>query len=456
MIPVDEVVELLQTLIRNECVNDGTPDSGHEARSVATLAGYFGEAGEIVEPHPGRQSVVYRVPGRAPGAPALTLLPHLDVVPVNRAGWSRDPFGADIADGFVWGRGAIDMLNLTAAMAAVFKRYLTGELPPLPGDLVFAAVADEEAGGALGAGWIAANRPELVESEYLLTEIATPHVVPGGGLPVTVAEKGPAWRILRATGTPGHGSQPYATHNALVPLADAIVRLAETPTPVVISPEWEAFVAGSGLGEDLVARLTDPDRVDEAIEELRAADLGMARWAHACTHMTVAPTVFAAGGKHNVIPDGGEARLDIRLTPGQDLTTVDDHFRKVLGPDLYDQVEIVPDTEFLPTASPMSGPLWEAIGDAAEIATGSRVRLPMLIPVTTDARFFRAMGTGAYGVGLFDDRMSFGEMLTLFHGHDERVSVGSLERTTHLLATTLERFGERIEEAAGPQPSPAD
>lgn len=446
MIPVEEVVELLQILIRNRCVNDGTPDSGDEERSVASLAAYFGEAGEVVEPHPGRQSVVYRVPGRVKDAPALVLLPHLDVVPVTAGGWTRDPFGGVVADGFVWGRGAIDMLNLTAAMAAVFKRYLTGEVAPLPGDLVYAAVADEEAGGRLGAEWLVANRPELVSGEYLLTEIATPHVSAAGGVPVTVAEKGPWWRILRTSGTPGHGSQPYATDNALVPLADAITRLAATPTPVAISPEWRAFVAGARFDDDVTARLLDPDQVDAAIEELRTADEGMARWAHACTHLTIAPTVLRAGSKHNVVPDAGEGHLDVRLVPGQDGTTVADHLRKVLGPDLLDRIEIDAGIEALPNGSPMEGALWEAIGDAAGELTGSRRRLPMLIPVTTDARFFRARGVTAYGVGLFDDRMSFGEMLSLFHGHDERVSIGSLERTTQFLETTLARFGERIAE----------
>jgi len=443
VIAVEEVVELLQALIRNGCVNDGSPDSGHEVRSVDTLAAYFGVGGEVVEPHPGRQSVVYRVPGHMPGAPTLIMLPHLDVVPVSPDGWSCDPFGGVVSDGYVWGRGAIDMLNLTAAMAAVFARYLTGELPPLPGDLVFAAVADEEAGGLLGAGWLVDHRPDLVAGDSLLTEIATPMVTSGGGVAVTVAEKGPWWTILRTRGTPGHASQPYATSNALTPLADAVARVAAAPTPVAISPEWARFVAGSGLAGDMISRLLDPDEVDGAIEDLAGDDIAMARWAHACTHLTIAPTVLRAGVKHNVIPDAGEGHLDIRLVPGQDGATVADHLRKVLGPDLLDQIAFTPGLEGLPNASPMEGPLWEAIGDAALAHTGSSQRLPMLIPVTTDARFFRQRGVTAYGVGLFDDRMSFGDMLSLFHGHDERVSVGSVERTTELLATTVERFGVR-------------
>lgn len=443
------VVELLRTLIRNECVNDGTADSGHEHRSVATLADYFGSPGQIVEPHPGRQSVVYRVPGTEPGAPTLTLLPHLDVVPVTADTWDNDPFGAEIIDGFVWGRGAVDMLNVTAAMAAVFRPYLAGDLEPLPGDLVFAAVADEEAGGALGAGYLAEHRWDLVGCDYLLTEVATPGFTTDAGftLPVTVAEKGPAWRSLRLAGTPGHGSQPYGTDNALVDMADAIGRLADTPSPVDISPSWIEFAGSIGLDPGLVARLTDPDQVDAAIEQI--SDPAFARWVHACTHLTVAPTLLQSGQKQNTIPDLGTASLDIRLTPGQDESTLDDLFRKALGPDLYERIEINPDLDFPPNESPVGGPLWDAIYDAATKLAGPTTLAPMLTPVLTDARFFRRRGVTAYGVGLFDSDMDFAGSLGMFHGNNERVSVRSVGMTKALLAGTVARFGDRTEGGNG-------
>ncbi len=435
-----DVVELMAAMIRNACVNDGTPDSGHEDRSVATLQDYLGSSGTVVEPHPGRQSVVYRVPGRVPGAPALMLLPHLDVVPANPKGWTRDPFAAERHDGFVWGRGALDMLNITAAMAAVFRPYLTGELPPLPGDLVLGAVADEEAGGALGAGHLVDHHWDLVACDYLLTEVAAPGFGAGvdAVLPVTVAEKGPSWRTLRATGEPGHASQPHGTRNALLPLAAAASRIAEAPLPVLITEEWRAFVTAVGLP----AALTDPATLDEAVADLDAVDPAMGRWAHACTHLTVTPTVMAAGSAQNVVPDEGLLRIDARLLPGQDDATVDEHLRRVLG-DGLDGVTVTTDTRFAPNASPTSGPLWEAMGDAAGTVTGSGRLAPMLIPVTTDARFFRARGVHAYGAGLFDDRMGFGELLGMFHGNDERVSEESVRLTTAFLAATVRRFGER-------------
>ncbi len=443
---VSETVALTQALIRNRCVNDGTADSGFEARSVATLAGFFGSEGVIVEPHPGRQSVVYRVPGVVPGAPALTMLPHLDVVPVTEQSWRHDPFGGEIIDGFIWGRGAVDMLNLTAAMAVVFRRYLTGEVAPLPGDLIFAAVADEEAGGALGAGHLVDQHWDLVACDYLLTEVATPGFVTPTGLtlPVTVAEKGPAWRSFRLPGTPSHGSQPYGTDNALVGMAEAINRLAESPTPVDISPTWVQFISSIGLDATMVERLTDADQIDRAIDDLEDSDF--ARWVHACTHLTVSPTMMHSGQKQNTIPDLGEASLDVRLTPGQDVGTVDDLFRKALGPDLYDRIEVIEDLDFPANESVTTGPLWEAIDDAANELAGPAQLVPMLTPVLTDARFFRQQGVTAYGVGLFDTDMDFAGSLAMFHGNNERVSVGSVDLTEKMLTTVLHRFGERTQE----------
>ncbi len=445
MIPTGEVLDLLIALIRNECVNDGTVRSGHEHRSVATLADYLGEPGRMFEPAPGRQSVVYRIPGSTAGAPSLALMGHTDVVPANADAWSRDPFGGDRHDGFVWGRGAVDMLNLTSAMAAIFKRYLTEQTPPLPGDLLFLAVADEEAGGKLGVEHLVTTAPEVVRCDYLLTEIAAPSIpTPDGpGLPVTVAEKGPHWRRLAAGGVPGHASQPYATVSALHPMAEALSRLAAAPTPVEITPEWEQFVAALGLPADEAAHLLDPDLVDAAIDRIALDDPGYARWVHACTHMTVAPTVMHAGIKANVIADRADGEVDIRVLPGQDEQSVDDHFRKVLGPALYEEIAIEPVMDHPANASPAAGPLWDAIAEAHLDIQGAGRLVPAMIPVTTDARFFRSRGTVAYGVGLFDDRVGFGDLLAMFHGNDERISEESMRLTVELLDRTVRGFAAR-------------
>jgi acetylornithine deacetylase/succinyl-diaminopimelate desuccinylase-like protein len=436
-----EAIELLRRLIRNACVNDGTPESGQEHRSVETIAGYLGRMGETVEPVPGRRSVAYRVPGRDPGAPRLALMGHTDVVPVNEAGWSRDPFGAEIEDGFVWGRGAIDMLNLTAAMAVAFKPYLTGDRPPPPGDLIYLAVADEEAAGTLGAAHLVRERWDLVATDYLLTEIAYPPLstADGPGYPVSVGEKGPFWSVLRTTGTPGHGSVPYGAQNALEPMAAALHGLFSTPQPVSIGPDWRAFVDALGLDPTLARDLTDPDRIDLAIDRLAADDPRLAAYVHACTHMTISPNVARVGVKSNMVPDRGTVQVDVRALPGHERGDVDQHLRKAMGA-AADRVEIEPVADHPAGASGTSNLLWDTVVASIEDLTGSRRVVPTLMPAATDARFFRDRGVTAFGVGLFDDRVSFPEFLGMFHGNDERVSTASMHATTRLLGRILERW----------------
>jgi acetylornithine deacetylase/succinyl-diaminopimelate desuccinylase-like protein len=431
----DEVIGLLQQLIRNACVNDGTPASGQEIRSVETLADYLGVGPQVVEPAPGRASAVWRVPGTDPNAPTLMLMGHTDVVPVDLEGWSRDPFGGDLSDGFVWGRGAVDMLNLTAAMACVFKPYLRGDRPPLPGDLVYLAVADEEAAGGLGAGHLVDERWDLVACDYLLTEIAFPALEGAAGpvYPVATGEKGPYWTRLEARGTPRHGSLPYRADNAAVTLAKAISDIAQAPTPVVITPEWERLCGELGLPPEF----SDPEGVDAAIETLD--DPMVAAYAHAVTHLTVSPNVIEAGVKANIVADRAEAQIDIRALPGQDRRTVDAFFRKAMG-ETADRVEIQPVADHPANSSPIDTPLWEAVVSSLEDHTGSRHAVPVTMTATTDARFFRRRGVVAYGVGLYDDRMPFGEFLAAFHGNDERVSLESVRLTTSFLAGVLDHW----------------
>jgi acetylornithine deacetylase/succinyl-diaminopimelate desuccinylase-like protein len=251
------------------------------------------------------------------------------------------------------------------------------------------------------------------------------------------------WRRLRASGTSGHGSQPYGTDNALVPVADAVRRLAEAPPGAEITDDWRRFVTAWDPPADMARALLDPDRIDAAVDALALDDPGLARWIHACTHLTVSPNSLHAGVKTNVVPDLASAEIDVRALPGQDETSVLDHLRKAIGPGLEEKVEIHAIEATTASSSPAEGPLWEAIAAAAGSVAGEDVRLlPTLIPVTTDARYFRARGTVAYGVGLLDDRVGFGEFLSMFHGDDERVGEASLEMTAELYRRTLERFGD--------------
>ena len=207
---------LLQELIRNECVNDGTPDSGGETRNADLLESYLAGTNldiERFEARPGRGSIVARIEGSDSDAPTLCLMGRTDVVPVSPDGWTHDPFGGELIDGEVWGRGAVDMLNLTSSMAVAFKHLATTGFKP-KGALIYFGVADEEAGGLYGAEWALEHHLDALRSDYVLTELGGWSSVGHDGtrrFTVNVGEKGLAWRRLRIAGTPGHGSMPFGS-----------------------------------------------------------------------------------------------------------------------------------------------------------------------------------------------------------------------------------------------------
>jgi acetylornithine deacetylase/succinyl-diaminopimelate desuccinylase-like protein len=329
-------------------------------------------------------------------------------------------------------------------MVAVFKSLLDGSSRAPRGDVILAAVADEEAGGIYGAQYLVEHHWDLVACDMVLTEVAGPNLTGPGGtaLPVTVAEKGSAWRKVHTHGTSGHGSQPYARDNAVVNMARAFADIATTPQPVLITPEWSRFLQYLPVDVAILDDLEDPERIDGAIERIAETDVTLARWVHACTHLTLSPTVISGGGKTNVVPSAADGEIDVRILPGQDADDLSDHLRKVLGPDRYDEIDFEVVFDIPANASRPEGPLWDAIQAAAGIHTGSDSLAPTLTPVMTDARFFRALGIPAFGVGLFDDSVTFGEMLAMFHGADERVSVESVRRTTAFLATVIEQLSE--------------
>lgn len=428
-----EVTDLLQHLIRNACVNDGSRASGNEVRSADVLEAYLAGPGvdvERYEPAPGRTSLVARLQGRRPEAPSLLLMGHTDVVPANEAGWRHDPFGGELIDGEVWGRGAIDMLNLTASMAVAVKELARSGFRP-EGTLVYLAVADEEALGTWGAEHLAAHELDAVGTTYVITESGGIPIPGGDGgirLPVLVAEKGSCWCTLRVSGTPGHASQPYATDNALVTAAEVVRRLATFAPEAQIHDTWRSFLEGMGYPDEVVAPLLDPARFDEALAELPT---GMARQFHACTHTTIAPTVVHGGTKTNVIPDRVDLQLDIRTLPGEELPEVQALIERAVG-DLADRVELVESHDDPATASPADTPLWDTLARTTQAFYAGSHLVPTLNVGATDARFFRRLGTTAYGFGLFSERLTFDEFGRMFHGDDERVDVDSLRLSTEM------------------------
>jgi acetylornithine deacetylase/succinyl-diaminopimelate desuccinylase-like protein len=428
----DEVTELLQQLIRNECVNDGTVESGNEVRSADLLETYLEGSGidlERYEPAPGRTSLVGRIEGSDPEAPTLLLMGHTDVVPVNPDGWSRDPFGGELVDGEVWGRGAVDMLNLTASMAVATKRLARDGFRP-KGTLIYLAVADEEALGSMGAEHLVDHEADAVQADYVITESGgIPIPSPTGlKLPVIVAEKGSHWAQLRVSGTPGHGSQPYKTDNALVTAAKVVQRIAEYAPPTEIHDIWRRFLEGMEYGDDLVGPLLDPATLVDACDAL---PVGMARQFHACTHTTFAPTIAHGGTKINVIPDQVDLQLDIRTLPGQGEAEVRAMLDEALG-DLAPKVELMASHDDPSTASPMDTPLWDSIARITQTFYDGSALVPFMTVGATDARFFRRLGTTSYGFGLFSTNLSFEDYGAMFHGDDERVDVESLRLSTDM------------------------
>ena len=427
-----EVTDLLQRLIRNGCINDGTPDSGQEIRSAELLADHLHGCGLVMETFeslPGRTSLLARLEGTDPLAPTLMLMGHTDVVPVDPDGWQRDPLGGELVDGVVWGRGAIDMLNLTASMAVATRRLAASGRRPR-GTLLFLAVADEEAGGALGAGWLAEHARDSIATDYVITENGgvLQHTPAGERVGVTVGEKGICWCRVRVHGTPGHGSRPLRADNALVKAAEVVTRLAAYPTTAHITDAWRRWVAGMGFEPAIADALVDPERIWEALDRLPNALAGMA---HALTHLTVSPNVIHGGEKTNVIPGRVDIELDIRKVPGQTDEDVLELFDTALG-SLRGDVDIEVIKRDDPTESPVDTPLWDAISRAATTVYPQARCIPTLTPGGTDARFFRALGVPAYGMALYSRAMSLEQFSSMFHANDERVDQESLRLTVEL------------------------
>lgn len=436
----NETVELLQVLIRNQCVNDGSPESGQEEVSARLLRDELERPGvdmQMFEPTPGRSSLVARWSGTDPSAPALCLMGHTDVVPVSPEGWRNDPFGGELIEGEVWGRGAVDMLNLTASQAVVFK-HIVDSGKRFPGDVVYFAVADEEAGGRHGAEVLVRDEWDALKCDYVLTEFGgiPLHGPSGTTLLITTAEKGVGWRRLTIKGTPGHGSMPYGTDNALVKAAEVIRRLTQyRPTPQ-LDELWGARVKAMDLPAELSRKLLDPGRLEEALAELPPE---LARNAHSCSHTTFSPNVISGGVKTNVIPDSVVVEVDIRTLPGETADDIETHLTNALG-DLREAVETEIIQQDPSTFSPTDNKLWETLVAASSKAYPDAGVIPSMVTGGTDSRFFRQRGVIAYGAGLLSPSVDSGEFFRRFHGHDERIDIESLRLTVGLWLDVLENL----------------
>ena len=433
----EQTVDLLARLVRLGCVNDLTADSGGEERAANLLEDFFADLPVSIEritPHPGRTTLVVTVEGADLGCAGtpLTLMGHTDVVPVDEAKWTRDPFGAQIEDCVMWGRGTVDMLHLTAAMAVVTREAArrAHEGAPPARSLVFVAAADEEARGGLGVPWIGEHRPDAFPWEAALSEMGGAHIRGrrgGDSVVVVVGEKGAAQRRLHIRGDAGHGSVPLGRMSAVERLAQVSAALSSARWPAATDEVWASFVRAFEFDET-----TEISLINGTYEGNYAEFADLAAFAHAISHVTVAQTVARSGGPINVMPSHATLELDIRTLPGIDDDDVDAAIAAALG-DLAEHVTIERLLSEPATASSIDTGLYRAIEAAlSRRYPGVRV-VPVLMPGGTDLRVARRRGGIGYGFGAYDSGASLGQVYSQLHAHDEHIALADVRATAEVL-----------------------
>lgn len=435
----EDTLQLLRELISNACVNDLTPDSGGEERNARTLKAFFAGCPNVeardIEPHPGRVSVLFTVAGTDADAEPLTLLGHTDVVPVDEAAWTQSPFEAEVVDGVLYGRGAMDMLFITATMAAVTRDVARRGRPR--GTLTFAALADEEARGGLGAGWLAEHDPDAMSWKNTLSETGGSHLRTADGsdaIVVYVGEKGAAQRRLTVTGDAGHGSTPFHKDSAIAKIGAVAERIAAIEPPVTDNPVWQGFVRALKFDpatERALISGTDP----EAYQALGP----LAAYAHAFSHVTLAQTVARAGGAINVLPSQASIEMDIRPLPGQTQDEIDQLILAGLG-DLAGDVRLERLISEPATQSPAEGPLWDAIVATIREDFPQATVVPVLATGGSDLRFARRLGGVGYGFALHARERDLAEVNQQLHAHDEHIDLEDIELTVGAYRRLVRRF----------------
>jgi acetylornithine deacetylase/succinyl-diaminopimelate desuccinylase-like protein len=421
----DEVVGLCRDLLRIDTTNTGDPDSTVGERVAAEyVAERLAEAGidsVVHESAPTRANLVARIPGRDPSRGALLLHGHLDVVPADETEWSVPPFEGVEQDGYLWGRGAIDMKDFDAMMLAVVREWSrTGYTPPR--DVVLAFLADEEAGMTYGSQFMVREHADLLDG-------VTEAVGEVGGFSYTVhrdlrlylietAEKGIDWLRLHARGRPGHGSFVH-DDNAVTALAEAVARVGRHRFPLVVTPTVRAFL--SEIGEAIGVEF-DPDDPEAAIGKLGP----IAGLIGATVRNTANPTRLQAGYKDNVIPGKASATIDCRVLPGQNEAFLAE-LREIVGPD----IEIEHLQQQPPVETTFDGDLVGAMAAALRAEDPGARAVPYMLSGGTDAKAFATLGIRCFGFAPLRLPADL-PFATLFHGIDERVPVEGL------------RFGVRV------------
>jgi acetylornithine deacetylase/succinyl-diaminopimelate desuccinylase-like protein len=422
--------ELLQQLIRFNTVNPpGNEAAAQEfLREILEGAGFTCELLAAVE---GRPNLLARLPGRSDG-PRLGLLAHVDTVLADASAWSVDPWGGELRDGMVWGRGALDMKSQLAAEVAAATALAEEGWRPAAGELLLVITADEEAGATHGAKWLCEQVPDRVRCDFVVNE--------GGGAAfdfddrraygVCVAEKGVFRFTVTAEGRAGHASIPRIGDNALVKLAPVLQAMAERQPGLELSAEPEAFLRALGLdpGGDLRDVVRSVEEIDPRVAVLLEPMLGV----------TLTPTMVHASDKINVIPGRAELKVDCRVPPGLG----EDHARAgaeaVIG---SDGVRIEFDERVIGNRSPIDTPLMSHIRDWIEREDPGAIAAPSVLPGFTDSRWFREAFPDCVAYGFFpQSQMDLFESAPLIHGADERIPVADLGLAARFYADLAPRL----------------
>ena len=418
-------VDLLGELISLDTVNP----PGHEEQATGMLADHLSAAGfdcELLGPEPGRTSLLARLRGEADG-PTLCLLGHVDTVKADPSDWTFDPWAGDVVDGEVRGRGAQDMKGQVAAEAAAAIALGRAGWRPARGELLVAAVADEETGGYLGARWLCAEHPEKLQPDYVLNE--------GGGTvfehdgsrfyPLCVGEKGVMRFKVRTRGRAGHASVPALGDNALLKLAPVLSRLQSQP-PLEPTPEGVAFL-GALDGSDLEG--AGSDELGAALDRLRGQSPELATFlAEPMLRVTMTPTRASASEKANVIPAQAEVLVDCRVPPGLDEDHVRGQIAELLGDGDLPEHEVEFTERDIGNRSEPEGPLAQAIEGWIESADPGAQVVPIAMPAFSDSNLFRAAFPDATVYGFCPQRgMNLAETSVLVHGADERIKASDVE-----------------------------
>jgi len=424
-----EAQELLQTLIRFNTVNP----PGNERPAQEYLADHLTRAGfecELLGAQPERPNLIARLRAPAADGPTLCYLGHVDTVLADSAAWTHDPWSGDVADGFLWGRGALDMKSQVAAEVAAVASLARSGWRPAGGELLIVAVVDEETGGELGAQWITETHPEKVRCDMLVNEGGGAVFEYGGKrrYGVCCAEKGRFRFTVSTDGVAGHASMPAIGENALMKMASVLERFGARQPRYRLTDVPRVFLAGTG---------EDPEDPEGSVARMRSADPLLATMFEPMLGVTFAPTMIKASEKINVIPSRAELRVDCRVPPGLGEREVREGIAEVLGDENGTDSRPpfhIEFTERVPgNGSPPRSELMDAISTwIAERDPGAEV-VPVILPGFTDSRHFRVAFPECVAYGFFPHRhQSLRETSPLIHGADERIDVRDLAFASEL------------------------